>query len=215
MKRLDQQPPQSTPTPEYKTCTRCGEAKSVTTFGQYRGRGKLRRESKCRHCRAKYLREWKASNPEKVLQYRINERPARKRYYWANRERLLTLDALRDRREYTARNKERRRAYSATWFQENREITYRNKHRYYARKAGRLSDLTIEQWRFIKAAWRFRCAYCGKKPSTLAQDHVIPLSLGGDDTATNLAPSCQRCNSSKGASTPTFVQLTLPLPSPV
>lgn len=44
---------------------------------------------------------------------------------------------------------------------------------------------------------RRRCAYCSSPADTV--DHVIPLSRGGDNREGNLAPSCRRCNSSKGS----------------
>lgn len=47
----------------------------------------------------------------------------------------------------------------------------------------------------------FRCRYCGATPNEaeLQVDHVTPTSLGGDDSAANLATSCAPCNSGKGS----------------
>lgn len=39
------------------------------------------------------------------------------------------------------------------------------------------------------------CSYCGNP--TEHSDHIEPVSLGGDDRWTNIAPSCGRCNVSK------------------
>lgn len=38
-----------------------------------------------------------------------------------------------------------------------------------------------------------KCLCCGKK-TTLTLDHVIPKSLGGTDTYTNLQLLCEQCN---------------------
>jgi 5-methylcytosine-specific restriction endonuclease McrA len=58
-------------------------------------------------------------------------------------------------------------------------------------------DLTEEEWASIQQAYSYRCAYCGEhKP--LTQDHVIPVSRGGQYTALNIVPACRSCNSSKG-----------------
>ena len=41
----------------------------------------------------------------------------------------------------------------------------------------------------------------GKLPDTIRMatiDHVVPMSLGGTDTAVNLVLSCAKCNASKG-----------------
>lgn len=50
---------------------------------------------------------------------------------------------------------------------------------------------------------RHRCRYCGAKCVPLEVDHVIPRSMGGDNSFTNLVAACARCNRSKGARTPT------------
>lgn len=43
------------------------------------------------------------------------------------------------------------------------------------------------------------CQYCGEKaPDVVLQiDHVIPVSLGGDDKPSNLVTACKDCNSGK------------------
>jgi 5-methylcytosine-specific restriction endonuclease McrA len=59
-------------------------------------------------------------------------------------------------------------------------------------------DLTMDQWQAIQAEWDHRCAYCGKVEIPLTMDHVIPVSKGGQHTASNVVPACLRCNLSKG-----------------
>jgi 5-methylcytosine-specific restriction endonuclease McrA len=45
----------------------------------------------------------------------------------------------------------------------------------------------------------FTCQYCGEKftSSQLTYDHVIPRSLGGETSFTNIVSSCEKCNSAK------------------
>ncbi|MFC1767936.1 HNH endonuclease [Candidatus Margulisiibacteriota bacterium] len=43
----------------------------------------------------------------------------------------------------------------------------------------------------------FTCQYCGKK-TRLTIDHIVPKSRGGEDTWSNVAVSCVRCNNKKG-----------------
>ena len=45
------------------------------------------------------------------------------------------------------------------------------------------------------------CAYCGADPAR-SVDHVMPLKRGGLNTESNLVPSCEFCNDSKGNRTP-------------
>jgi 5-methylcytosine-specific restriction endonuclease McrA len=47
----------------------------------------------------------------------------------------------------------------------------------------------------------FACTYCGAKEQ-LQCDHIIPLSLGGNNSLGNLTTACKSCNSAKGARTP-------------
>lgn len=46
----------------------------------------------------------------------------------------------------------------------------------------------------------FTCRYCGRKAPGVAisVDHIIPVSLGGTSTESNLATSCMDCNMGKG-----------------
>ena len=45
---------------------------------------------------------------------------------------------------------------------------------------------------------RSDCYACNKVPEQLTDDHVVARSRGGSDGPENWAPSCRRCNSSKG-----------------
>ena len=62
----------------------------------------------------------------------------------------------------------------------------------------------------VLARDQFRCRYCGATASEteLHVDHVVPVSLGGTDTADNLVAACRQCNLGKGSAT--IDQLHLP-----
>jgi len=72
-----------------------------------------------------------------------------------------------------------------------------------------ISDFTRAQWDALKRQYAYRCAYCGKKPQRLTQDHVIPLARGGNHTASNIVPACLRCNVRKSANPAPPFQPTL------
>ena len=65
--------------------------------------------------------------------------------------------------------------------------------------------------RNIFARDKNRCQYCGKKQPTseLSLDHIIPRSMGGNSTWTNIVCACTKCNVKKGGRTPKQAGLTL------
>ncbi len=53
----------------------------------------------------------------------------------------------------------------------------------------------------------FTCHYCGQEANTV--DHLIPISKGGTDEATNMVAACIKCNSGKrDRMTPSFFERT-------
>lgn len=52
---------------------------------------------------------------------------------------------------------------------------------------------------FVWQRDRGRCVKCGSGVN-LEFDHIIPVSMGGGNTARNLQLLCEECNKSKGAS---------------
>lgn len=66
---------------------------------------------------------------------------------------------------------------------------------------------TLAEWQTILAAFDFKCAHCKTATAKLTKDHVIPLSKGGSDFATNLQPLCRPCNSSKNNKMPFHVRI--------
>lgn len=55
------------------------------------------------------------------------------------------------------------------------------------------------------------CLYCGDafNRQDLSRDHITPTSLGGEDTWTNVATACKRCNNHKAGRTPEQANMTL------
>ena len=47
----------------------------------------------------------------------------------------------------------------------------------------------------------YECQYCGSGDE-LTIDHIVPQSRGGEDSWTNLATACRRCNNTKNDQTP-------------
>lgn len=55
------------------------------------------------------------------------------------------------------------------------------------------------QWMNTVEYFNSECAYCGFKEK-ITQDHIIPLSRGGNHEKKNVIPCCHKCNIRKGVS---------------
>lgn len=70
------------------------------------------------------------------------------------------------------------------------------------RKRNRLFQMPTKRAVFIRD--NFECQYCGARLTmgSGTRDHVIPRSLRGPDTLTNVVASCKPCNGRKANRTP-------------
>lgn len=206
-----------------KRCTKCGELKPVREFvkdpqkkdGYY---------SSCRQCyRVKYLsnrekeiarvRDYQQRNHESLIAYK-------KEYYKENREREIQKMAVRREKrkdadkEYRDRNREKLNAYSALWASLNKvrlsarlklwrknnpEKTKAQKSNRHARERGAAGTVTAHEWEELKRFYNYTCLCCKRREPEikLTQDHVIPVSMGGEHSIKNLQPLCGSCNSKK------------------
>lgn len=130
---------------------------------------------------SRVLRDWRANNPTK-------KQAADKR-------------ASAERRRRRAENPVPFRAKEQAYWDAHREQHRMKTVRREAKKVGAKGTHTVGQWLNRVEYHGWRCRWCSKKltPKTLTKDHVIPLSKGGTNFASNLVPSCFSCNSSKQA----------------
>ena len=73
-----------------------------------------------------------------------------------------------------------------------------NKRRALQRNATR-AHIDARDWERLVRRYNNRCAYCGINSESMQQDHIIPISRGGDHTIGNVLPACPLCNQSKKA----------------
>lgn len=110
---------------------------------------------------------------------------------------------LAQRRAYYHDNTAQCLARRVLWAQQHPDAEKARQARWRARKRGAsVSTLTTQQWREILAAYDHRCVYCSRKMQRLTQDHLLPLSKGGEHTVHNVVPACRSCNSRKKAGPP-------------
>jgi 5-methylcytosine-specific restriction endonuclease McrA len=148
----------------------------------------LHREEERAKARARYAEIREAENARSRAYYAENTEAIAAQKSSYHRENAEYLRVKHE--EWCAKNPERIVGYSATRR---------------ARKANApIDDLTPAQWKEIKAAYGYRCVYCPpdckachKKTHKLTQEHITPFSKGGSNTAPNVVPACQPCNSRK------------------
>lgn len=138
-------------------------------------------------CQRHYMRDWNQRN-------RLRRRELTKAWRQGKgRER----EAARAR-EWKRANRERMLAYNRAWCRTHPEVIKERTSRRRALKAGATTvPFTAADWTAIVAAQAGACAYCGDDSAPLTQDHVVPLSRGGDHSATNIVGACRSCNCRK------------------
>ncbi len=67
------------------------------------------------------------------------------------------------------------------------------RHNWRALQKGQTATLTIGEWLDVLNRHGWRCAHCGGPFESM--DHIRSLRRGGGTVATNVVPSCLRCNS--------------------
>lgn len=162
-------------------------------------------------------------NKEKFAEYWENNKEKiaerMKQYYIDNKEKIAE-----QKKQYAKDNAEKRAEYNKQWHKDNAEylkgyvkqwrrdnaeqIKQWNKDnaKYLVVKAQRrramkqllISDFTTEQWEACLEYFNNSDAYTGLPMDIPSQDHIVPVSKGGNYTISNIIPCDKRINSSKG-----------------
>ena len=104
--------------------------------------------------------------------------------------------------KWNHKNKEKKNKYDTLYRKENPrdpDTLKVQRHRRRALLKNAKGKFTTEEWRLLCSTYKV-CLRC-KKKRPLTPDHVIPLSLGGSNSISNIQPLCKPCNSSKGTKT--------------
>ena len=64
-----------------------------------------------------------------------------------------------------------------------------------------VNDFTAADWRDVLDDFNHACAYCLVQGVQLQQEHMTPLSRGGEHSKPNIVPACKPCNLRKGTRT--------------
>lgn len=144
----------------------------------------------------KRRRIYREKNPDKSHEHYEKNKDAilnRHRRYNAENKDVIAAQ----KRIYYENNKEEMSAKHRAYAKQNYESARTRSHKYRTKKRASVTDLTVEQWKFSLAYFEEKCCYCGKIAMVLNQEHIIPVSKGGNYTASNIIPACGSCNSRK------------------
>lgn len=155
-------------------------------------------------CHRHYTADWRDRNPEKAAETAANYRSRPESRARAAEVSAAWREANPERakaavKAWRVAHPDREREGKRTYREANRDaIRALNNRRKARQRDVAINDLTPSQWVQIIAAHDGRCAYCGTLPDRITMDHVIPISKGGNHTASNIVPACGPCNSAKG-----------------
>lgn len=141
-------------------------------------------------------RRWAATHPE----YERERGRRRRKDPVYNEKHKVIHRAYRRRNPEKCREFKRRRREKdpEKWLIKGRQYVHARKAR---KKGANVCDFTAAQWIQLKREFNFCCAYCDQPTEHLTQDHMLPLSRGGDHTLLNIVPACVSCNCRKGTKT--------------
>ena len=166
--------------------------------------------------KAAYMRTWRANNVEHrrtyTSTYDATHRPqARARANKHSEEHRAEVNAehralmKRLRLEDPEKLRVQERLWARRSYKKHPERAHAKRRARRARIQGAaVNDLTDQQWEEIQQAYGYRCVYCPpqcwrcqRQKHHLTQDHITPLSQGGNHTVSNIVPACLSCNSKK------------------
>jgi hypothetical protein len=134
---------------------------------------------------------WKENNKQRYKEIR-------KECYENNKGHVLVVA-----NEWRKNNKDKIHKYYKKYCRTDKGYANRKRKEYRRReriKNNGRCDLSANDWNDLLRESNYSCVYCGIKfnnanPPT--QDHIIPISKGGEHTKSNINPCCMKCNRNK------------------
>lgn len=175
-----------------RSLTKCATITSMKTYKSSEEQRRKRRD---------YMREYMKRAPLSVVE---KKRKRENEWHAANQEK--TKAAKRKYQEtHKQEIKERQNSPKAKALQREYrqsgkayEVKKNNKSK---SRGAKIANLSWGEWLQILKKFKHHCAYCKSEHLPVEQEHVMPLSRGGNHDKTNVVPSCRRCNLTKGIRT--------------
>jgi len=171
-----------------KRCFACGKEKPLADFYRHPSMtsGYL---NKCKECTRADVRNNRKERGT-IIRAKDRARGRTEKRLALNRKR----NALRNRLKEV-------RASKREWAKRHPETAVANMHARRARLKAVGGRYSVSQWNALKAAYNYQCLRCGvhEGDAKITVDHVLPLTMGGDNSIANLQPLCLACNQRKHA----------------
>lgn len=156
-----------------KICAKCKEYKSIDNFHKWKY-GKDGLQSTCKLCTKKANYEWYLKNIE-------HRRETSKNWYDKNPERKTETQNL-----WVKNNKEKAQKYSI--------VKNLNRRARKLKAGGSFTKLEVDN---LFKLQKGLCIYCRCNLLKYHIDHIMPLSLGGNNDIKNIQLLCKTCNLKK------------------
>lgn len=194
-----------------KRCPKCKQEKDLAEFNKNKS-APDGLQYNCKSCIIAY----RVENRQKIVSARrlkyAENKDVERSYSRVYRENNLEKEKERNRKYYLS-NKSKKIASNIAYKEKNRELLAKKQKAYKktpdgmiaatngkiarrARKANSDGKHTIEEFKQLCSYYGNICLCCGKAKK-LTEDHIIPLSKGGDNWLSNIQPLCHSCNSRK------------------
>lgn len=167
----------------HKTCTKCGQTKSLAEYSKS-GRGRGGRRAVCKMCVAVY----RAANRTGIAAYRAA-------YDEANREKVAAYSAA-----YRKANRDKVAHKDAVYHKANPHTGWAARYRHRCREFGLIPVVEPFTRDDVVSRYGDTCYYCADGPFEHL-DHHVPVAAGGAHTIENVRPACAPCNLRKRNST--------------
>jgi 5-methylcytosine-specific restriction endonuclease McrA len=209
-----------------KKCIKCQTRKPIESF-ELRNRKTGTRRNVCDECikiqrksaavrrgdgekQKQYYQENRATILSRVKQWAQGRKGQKSEY--DKQRRIEKAEQIRkqkqihyqdNKKEILSRNKKHRqtipekmREYKRAWKKQHKDKVNESTRNRRARIRGNGGILTKQEWQMILEKYDHKCLRCGST-DRIEADHVIPISRGGKNIASNIQPLCRLCNASK------------------